>query len=88
MSVKLLKKAEFGKPCTQCGSCCSTQVCELAMSVLPKEVLPCPFLGYDKNSNKLGCTLVEAEQKALPKHEWLTTKALAIGKGCGFADKI
>ena len=53
-------KMDKGKPCTQCGTCCKNEVCEMGIYVYGKHKAPCK--GAKFHDNKYWCECIEAAQ--------------------------
>lgn len=64
------------KECIGCGYCCSTALCDAAVRLYGKVVLPCPALKWNGSKNR--CELM-----SLPGNlgEWYR-KSLYAGEGC------
>lgn len=80
--MSLPAKPPFAEPCTHCGLCCKSQLCELAVMAFPGASAPCP--GLDVRQNVALCSLVVTEAAAGMAP--MLANSRGIGCGCSMPD--
>lgn len=64
--------------CKRCGTCCSTEVCQIGVMAFNTDVTPCPGLVNENGIHSCMLAVVEEGEGLDP----IIAEALAIGNGC------
>jgi hypothetical protein len=59
------KKPAHGAPCTRCGLCCYTSLCDVAQTIHHRKEGPCPELRFDADGSR--CGLIDRSEGASAK---------------------
>lgn len=86
MQGRLMLKAKYSEPCTNCGYCCNASLCPVAEQAFPEASAPCPGRFLKGGLTFCGLVLMEKIAAEVGNVPLLVTKMLGIGCGCSCPD--